>query len=78
MLRAATSRVSPHGPRSLAALAGLDHHVGELFDFRGAAHVVEDGEGLQVLRNAAGGRRRFGVQGIVQAQQLWKREQTEM
>ncbi len=42
------------GPLSLAALAGLDHHVGELLDFRGATHVVEDGEGLQVLRNAAG------------------------
>lgn len=38
----------------LAALAGLDDHVGELLDFRRATHVVEDGEGLQVLRNAAG------------------------
>lgn len=48
-------------PISSAALAGLDDHVGELLDFRGATHVVEDGEGLQVLRDAAGRGGRFGV-----------------
>lgn len=62
----------------LAAFAGLHHHVGELLDFRGATHVVEDGEGLQVLRNTAGGGGCFGVQGVVQAQQLWKTEQKEV
>lgn len=62
----------------LATFAGLHHHVGELLDFRGATHVVEDGEGLQVLRNTAGGGGRFGVQGVVQAQQLRKTEQKEV
>lgn len=38
----------------LAALAGLDLHVGELLYFRGFADVVEDGEGLQVLGDTAG------------------------
>lgn len=66
------------GGGGLAAFAGLHHHVGELLDFRGATHVVEDGEGLQVLRNTARGGGRFGVQGVVQAQQLWKTEQKEV
>lgn len=67
----------PRGGGSLAAFAGLDHHVGQLLDFGGTAHVVEDGEGLQILRNAAGGRGRFGVQGVVQAQQLREAEQSK-
>lgn len=66
------------GGEGLAAFAGLHHHVGELLNFRGATHVVEDGEGLQVLRNTAGGGGRFGVQGVVQAQQLRKTEQKEV
>lgn len=65
------------GRGALAAFAGLDHHVGQLLDFGGTAHVVEDGEGLQILRNAAGGRGRFGVQGVVQAQQLREAEQSK-
>lgn len=75
-------RACCRGPRgglggALAAFAGLDHHVGQLLDFGGTAHVVEDGEGLQILRNAAGGRGRFGVQGVVQAQQLREAEQSK-
>ena len=65
------------GPRALAALAGLDDHVGELLHLGGAAHVVEDGEGLQVLGNTAGGGGGLGVQGVVQAQQLPGREGVE-
>lgn len=38
----------------LAALAGLDLHVGQLLDFGRLADVVEDGERLQVLGDAAG------------------------
>lgn len=52
-----------------AALAGFDDHVGELLHFSRSAHVVEDGERLEVLRNAAGGSGRLGVQRVVQAQQ---------
>lgn len=40
----------------LAALAGLDLHIGELLYFGGLANVIEDGEGLQVLGDAAGQR----------------------
>lgn len=74
-----SSKASPlhWNPRSLAALAGLDNHVGELLDFRGASHVVEDGERLQVLRNTAGWGRGFWVQGVVEAQQLWMAEDKE-
>lgn len=61
----------------LAAFAGFDHHVGELLHLRGTTHVVEDGEGLQILRNTARGGGCFGVQGVVQAQQLRKTEQKE-
>lgn len=46
--------VGARRPALSAALAGLHDHVGELLHFRGATHVVQDGEGLQVLRNAAG------------------------
>ncbi len=53
-----------------AALAGFDDHVGELLHFSRSAHVVEDGERLEVLRNAAGGSGCLGVQRVVQAQQL--------
>lgn len=53
-----------------AALAGFDDHVGELLHFRRSAHVVEDGQRLQVLRDAAGRSGRLGVQRVVQAQQL--------
>lgn len=70
-------RVCSRGPRGLAAFAGLDHHVGQLLDFGGTAHVVEDSEGLQILRNAAGRCGRFGVQGVVQAQQLRRTEQSK-
>lgn len=58
-----------------AALAGFDDHVGELLHFRYSAHVVEDGERLQVLRNAARGRGRLGVQRVVQAQQLQRNQE---
>lgn len=59
-----------------AALAGFDDHVGELLHFRRSAHVVEDGERLQVLRNAAGGSGRLRVQHVVQAQQLQGNQKT--
>lgn len=58
--------VSPLLPS--AALAGLDDHVGQLLHFGGPSRVVEDGEGLQVLGDAAGGSRRLRVEGVVQAQ----------
>lgn len=51
-----------------AALARLDDHVGQLLHFGGSSGVVEDGEGLQVLGDAAGGGGRFRVEGVVQAQ----------
>lgn len=38
----------------LAALAGLDDHVGELLYLGGLADVVEDGERFQILRHTAG------------------------
>lgn len=60
-------------PWSSAALAGLNDHVGELLHFWGATHVVQDGEGLQVLRNTAGRGRRLRVQRVVEAQQLQKK-----
>ncbi len=58
-----------------AALAGFDDHVGELLHFSRSAHVVEDGERLEVLRNAAGGSGRLGVQRVVQAQQLSRNQE---
>lgn len=54
---------------SLAALAGFNHHVGQLLHFGRATHIVEDGEGLQVLWDAAGRSRCLRVQSVVQAQQ---------
>lgn len=75
---AGTVFADPLGGGHLAAFAGFDHHVGELLHLRGTTHVVEDGEGLQILRNTAGGRGCFGVQGVVQAQQLRKTEQKEV
>ena len=77
MLGAVTSQVSGRALKlwSLAALAGLDDHVGELLNFRGATHVVEDGKGLQVLRNTAGWGGRFRVQSVVEAQQLKEGEE---
>lgn len=48
-----------------ATLAGFDHHVGELLDSRRAADEVHDGEGLQVLRDAAGGGGGLRVQLVV-------------
>ena len=53
-----------------ATLARLDHHVGELFDARCAAHEVDDGEGLQVLGHAAGRGRGLRVQLVIQGQDL--------
>lgn len=66
----ALSDPSVLGPGPLATLAGLDDHVGELLHLGGAAHIVEDGEGLQVLRHTAGRGRRLRVQGVVQTQHL--------
>lgn len=40
-------------PSLLAALAGLDLHVGKLLNLRCLANVVEDGERFQVLGDAA-------------------------
>lgn len=57
-------------PLSSAALAGLDHHVGKLLHACRAADEVHDGEGLQVLRDAAGGGRGFRVHLVVQGQDL--------
>lgn len=51
-----------------ATLAGFDDHVRELLYFRCSAHVIEDGQGLQVLRDTAGRSRRLGVQRVVQSQ----------
>lgn len=42
-----------HLGRRLAALAGLDLHVGKLLNFGRLADVVEDGERLQVLGDTA-------------------------
>lgn len=55
-----------------AALAGLDDHVGELLHFRRPSRVVEDGQGFQVCRDAAGRGRRARVQRVVQTQELFK------
>lgn len=57
-------------PLASAALAGFDHHVGELLDARRAAYEVHDGEGLQVLGDAAGSGRRLRVHLVVQGQDL--------
>lgn len=38
----------------LAALAGLDLHIGKLLYFGCLANVIEDGKGLQVLGDTAG------------------------
>lgn len=45
----------PSAARRLAsaALARLHHHVGQLLHLGGPADVVEDGQGLQVLRHTA-------------------------
>lgn len=53
-----------------ATLAGLYDHVGELLHFGGSSRVVQYSEGLQVLRDAAGGGGGFRVQSVVQAQEL--------
>lgn len=55
---------------SSAALARFDHHVGELLHARRAAYEVHDGEGLQVLGDAAGRGRGLGVHLVVQGQDL--------
>lgn len=53
----------------LAAFAGLDDHVGKLLHFGCPADIIEDGEGLEVLRDTAGGGRCLWVQSVVKAQQ---------
>lgn len=40
--------------RVLAALTGLDLHIGKLFYFRGLSDVVEDSKWLQVLGDTTG------------------------
>lgn len=57
-----------------AALARFDHHVGKLLDAWRAAYEVHDGEGLQVLGDAAGSGGGLGVHLVVQGQNL--RDQT--
>lgn len=54
-----------------ATLARLDDHVGQLLHFGGSSRVVKYCEGLQVLRDTAGGGGGFGIQSVVQAQELW-------
>lgn len=56
--------------RFLAALARLDNHVGELLDFGGLADVVEDCEGFQILRHAAGRCRCFWINSVVKAKDI--------
>lgn len=61
-----TSRVT-----SLSAtLAGLDDHVGELLHFGGSSRIIKYSEGLQVLRDAAGGGGGFWIESVVEAQEL--------
>lgn len=64
----------PPSPRPLnsAALARFDDHVGELLNTWCAAYEVHNGEGLQVLRNAAGRGGGLRVQLVVQGQDLTK------
>lgn len=57
-------------PLASAALARFDHHVGKLLHARRAAYEVHNGEGLQVLGNAAGSGRGLGVHLVVQGQDL--------
>lgn len=52
--RAGPVRAQCAGLGPLAALAGLDDHVGELLYLGGLADVVEDGERFQILRHTAG------------------------
>lgn len=53
-----------------AALAVADHHVGELLDPGLAPHVVDDGEGVEGLGDAAGGGRGPRVVLVVEGQDL--------
>lgn len=55
---------------SLAALARFDHHVGKLLDAWRAAYEVHNGEGLQVLGDAAGSGGGLRVHLVVQGQDL--------
>lgn len=55
---------------ALAALAGFDHHVGKLLDAWRAAYEVHNGEGLQVLGDAAGSSGGLRVHLVVQGQDL--------
>lgn len=57
-------------PLASAALARFDHHVGQLLDAWRAAYEVHDGEGLQVLGDAAGRGGGLGVHLVVQGQDL--------
>lgn len=57
-------------PFTSAALARFDHHVGKLLDAWRAAYEVHNGEGLQVLGNAAGSGRGLRVHLVVQGQDL--------
>lgn len=68
--------VNPAGNAVSAALAGLDDHVGELLHFGRPSGVVEDGQRLQVRRNAAGRGRGAGVQRVVQTQELRRNRHT--
>lgn len=53
-----------------ATLAGFNDHIGQLLNAWRAADEVHDGEGLQVLGNAAGRGGGFGVQLVIQGQNL--------
>lgn len=57
-------------PLASAALAGFDHHVGQLLHAGRAAYEVHNGEGLQVLGNAAGSGGGLRVHLVVQGQDL--------
>lgn len=56
--------------RFLAALAGLDNHVGELLNFGGFSDVVKDCEGFQVLRHTARRCGCFWIDGVIEAKDL--------
>lgn len=56
--------------RFLAALAGLDNHVGELLDFGVFSNVVKDREGFQILRHTARRCGCFWINSVIEAEDL--------
>lgn len=58
------------GDPFLAALAGLDNHVGELLDFGSFADKVKDREGFQILRYTAWRCRRIWINSVIEAENL--------